>query len=339
MSRAITCTDVDRSLAEVDARTQGLEESGSGDIAVGPFGVLKIDAAPRETPSPHDSVLGPCQSAMVDPRPNEDMPSFEVPNNDIAISNETQTVPSVVDWFDPILGFNNTLHWADLFGLDFDSGNSLIMPQQPLIQPDFYLDNFLPESIPEQPPVSLPIHSQQPPEDPPLYTAEGLPQTEAVTIVEQEERYSIILSEVKSATEAQFLLKHFHDAVIHQMSFMPSGSKSPWTILQLPEAMRSLSELTYLHSGQLKHANMANLYGLMACSAYHLAATHTTLSDESPEYWMDLLERLKAKAKLHMQISLRDELKGDRKAKYKDQLMAILSMLALTVSWIRIFRY
>lgn len=154
---------------------------------------------------------------------------------------------------------------------------------------------------------------------------------EISTVVVQSEQSSIVLGEVKSVSEAQFLLKHFHDIVIPQMAFMPSRSKSPWTIMQLPEAMRSLSELTYLRSGILKHANAANLYGLMACSAYHLSTNPCVQTAQPQQYWEDLFERLKGKAKSHMQISLRDELIGPSKAKYKDQLMAILSMLAFAV--------
>ena len=91
---------------------------------------------------------------------------------------------------------------------------------------------------------------------------------------------------------------------------MPSKTKSPWSIMQLPEAIRSLAELTYMHSGTLKHANVANFYGLLACSAYHLAMNPSLQSMESQNYWESLFDRLKLRAKTHMQISLRDELKG-----------------------------
>jgi arginine metabolism regulation protein II len=55
-------------------------------------------------------------------------------------------------------------------------------------------------------------------------------------------------------------------------------------------------------------------------------------ADLDPIRGMQILEYASKRAKRHMQESLRLETSGDNKAKYKDQLMAIFSLIALAVS-------
>lgn len=331
LKQCLGSSSVDGSLAEIDSRTNDPQGSKDGNVAIGPFSVLDFrdDSCNASSDpgivTPETTILGADSS-------NADMSNVTLATDYSQMLNEMQPPPSIMDWFDPILGFDNTLHWADLFGLDFDNENSLLVPQQPPTQPELSLGFGLDDTPPELRTENIGLQHTQPRNDHTLARIQEQNETQATECGIEQEPHKITMTEVKSTSEAQSLLKHFHDLVIPQMSFMPSKSKSPWMILQLPEAVRSLAELTYLQTGALKHANAANLYGLLACSAYHLAASSATQSSETLEYWEDLFSRLRGKAKIHMQISLRDELKGPGKAKYKDQLMAILSMLACAVS-------
>jgi arginine metabolism regulation protein II len=309
---------VDASLAELDALTKLTPTTKNGNVSVGPFGVLRT-AAP---------------SCEINAEAVQDTDNHtQLPDISLEISNPFQPAP-VGDWFDPILGFDSTLHWADLFGLDFDDDNALLMQNQPSMQAESMLDGLLQINDHTLLIDSIPIGPQQNLDDTLTSNTQGLNDASAanLSLVVSRDQHPIALVDIDSVSEAQFLLKHFHDAVIPQMAFMPSKSKSPWTIMHLPAAMRTLSDLSYMHTGTVNHANTANLYGILACSSYHLSVRPSTEMSDSLEYWATLSNTLKENAKRHMQISLKDELKGSKKAKYKDQLMAILSMLALTVS-------
>ncbi|KAJ4298018.1 hypothetical protein N0V90_005917 [Kalmusia sp. IMI 367209] len=320
-------SSVDESLAQIDARTRELQPHEEN-ISIGPFSVLKIAI------SAHESDSSPAQitnqpSTQIMPTQIDNAINVEQHTDNVAVPQAFDSAPSLVDWFDPILGFNDTLQWSDLFTLDFDAGNSLLMPQYAPNYPEHELGMLLPDDdvilsdgILREP---IPLVAN----DHPSSASTQVPNdTIASNVVVETESCRISLTEVDSATEAQFLLKHFHDFVIPQWSFMPSNTKSPWIIFQLPDAVKSLSELTYLRTGTLKHANAANLYGILACSAYHLAVNSSGQTTKEPEYWMSLFTCLKTQANKHMQVSLREELRGTRKAKYKDQLMAILAMLS-----------
>lgn len=333
---------VDASLADIDARTKDPEELEDVEFAVGPFGVFCSGNA-REPMLEQEAFhhvqpyLESDQPAIEDSGSSMNiMPDEDVPPIPSQMADLPHQVPSLVDWFDPILGFDNTLHWADLFDLDFGDGNNLLQPN-PVNSLDFY--SF---ETAEQATGPLSCHQNLNSMLGPLngssaHTADVLAEHEA-----SDSRISQAtlnhLSDLKSVEEAQFLLKHFHNSVIPQMAFMIQSSKSPWRILQLPDAIRTLSELTYLQTGSLKHANAANFYALMACSAYHISARPSLDPIAQPkEYWQNLFNRLREASKTHIQISLREELKGPRKAKYKDQLMAVLSMLAASVRLIPVY--
>lgn len=131
--------------------------------------------------------------------------------------------------------------------------------------------------------------------------------------------------------EAPALLRNFQDHVIPSMAGLPFGSKSPWRILNVASAVQTLAELTYLGQSNIQHAKLANIFGLLAASAFHLASNPSSPSMQSPEHWMELFEAARSKAKSHLQHSLRFEISGPTKAKYKEQLMAILSLTASCV--------
>jgi arginine metabolism regulation protein II len=293
---------VDESLAEIDAKTKDVAILTSPHLSIGPFGVLDLNAMARE----------------------EESCDFNQSTEGVDSVSEIQATPSSSGLFDPILDVGDTLQWADLFELDFEN---ILMTQEvadgsgaPKSTTDMFTSIFNDDQFAQQADSSPPndLEGQSPAQN----CGSGM-----------EPEYSpVILSGVSSVQEARNLLKHFQDCLVPQMSFTLASSKSPWRTLNLVEAVHTLAEMSYLGTGNVMHASAANLYALLGCAAYHLSANPTIQSGETIEYWGNVFSRCTEKAKIHMQISLRHELKGARKAKYKDQLMAILSMLASAVS-------
>lgn len=142
---------------------------------------------------------------------------------------------------------------------------------------------------------------------------------------------STIMDDQDLKNEAPFLLKHFSEQVIPSIGALPFNTKSPWQILNVSAAVQTLADITYLNR-RVKHANVANLYGLLACSAYFLASNPCSPVVSNATYWSDLANKAGIKAKEHVQKSLQYELASGDKAKYKDQLMALMSNLSYSLS-------
>lgn len=135
----------------------------------------------------------------------------------------------------------------------------------------------------------------------------------------------------------QKLLRYFRDQVIPRFSAIPDGHKSPWKILNASAAVQTLAEMTYLGSDGVKHANLVNLYAVLAISAHCLACAPEDTS-QPIEYWQELSTQASTQAKAHLQVSLQNETQGIGKCKYKDQLMMILAMASYAVRfWLLLF--
>ncbi|KAF4990261.1 hypothetical protein FGRMN_8569 [Fusarium graminum] len=134
-------------------------------------------------------------------------------------------------------------------------------------------------------------------------------------------------------TDAPLLLKHFNDDVISQMGSLPINEKSAWKTLHYPSAIITLSELTMLDvsKSQIKRANLATFYALIAVSAFHLSLNSITFPKfvRPGDHWKSISSRTYEAAKQHFKLSLEKESQpGPHKAKYKEQLMAISAVLA-----------
>lgn len=140
------------------------------------------------------------------------------------------------------------------------------------------------------------------------------------------------ITEAEVLEDAKVLLKHFKDIVVPQFAPLPMTSKSPWEILVLRAAVQALSDMTFLQSAGIKHANQANLFGVLACSAYHMMKTQSTTAAIPLVRGEQILQYASRRAKKHLQDSLKLETSGSHQAKYKDQLMAIFSLAAHAVS-------
>ena len=128
--------------------------------------------------------------------------------------------------------------------------------------------------------------------------------------------------------DGQTLLRHFRDVLIPHFAPLPMTRKSPWETLIWSSAVQTHAELTYLGSTTVKHASRATLFALLACSAHWLSRTPDVFPTEKA---VEISECCAKRAKSHLQSSLQTETSGVEKAKYKEQLMAILSLIALAV--------
>lgn len=285
---------IDASLAEVDLRSRDPDRQLDGDIVIGPFAVLDFTfTAPQPQTRPEVVMSREDELASTEP-----LPAAEPAGSIIA---EQIPDPSPVSIIDSLSQMDDFLHWSDL--LSFSPDNAGLTTHPTLSMPNdlsFDLSNEMglfqdPRNVQEEPTVIL--SSQKASEELASTTQDVL-------------------------KDAQFLLRHFQDVVIPQIMAIPFGQKSPWKILNLPAAVMAFGDTTFLGTGGVSHARLANLYGILACSAIDLALKPPTELVESTECWRRLANQTYQLAKEHIQISLQQETNGPNKAKYKDQLMA-----------------
>ncbi|KAJ5790613.1 transcriptional regulator family: Fungal Specific TF [Penicillium psychrosexuale] len=283
---------IDASLAEVDSRLRDPERSLDGDIVIGPFAVLDFSSAPQ--------------------KPQESVHEIEPVKSDINFAVEAETMapeelqePSPLDSLSQIDDF---LHWSDL--LSFELG-----------QTEFAANGAL--STPND--LSFDMSHEM-----------GLPADlnhtdELQTFTTQYAPAELISTDIDALKDAPCLLKHFQDIVIPHIMAIPCRQKSPWKTLNVPAAVVTYSDSTFLGTERISHAKLANLYGLLACSAIHLVLNPAAISTKPPGYWWKVATQAYLQAKDHMQTSLHSETQGLKKAKYKDQLMAAFILIQYTI--------
>ncbi|KAI9370259.1 fungal-specific transcription factor domain-containing protein [Aspergillus egyptiacus] len=299
------------SLAEIDSRTRDPDCPPVGDVVVGPFAVLDFASdAPQDMQQP--VIQGKDAQEPEDPEPAPRSPPETVPS-DPGIPQETPIEQS--------LGLNDSsayiddfLHWSDILGLS---------PEQPgFFQPsmpemDMYFADLHPAPAPAPTTES---HAFRMPED--------IPQPESMAVMTPPRSAAEMVStflDAAALADAPFLFKHFNDSVVPSMMIMPLGDKSPWRILNLAGAMATYNDLTILASQNISHARLANLYGLLACSAAHLAV------DPAAKQWRQAATQMFEQARDHLQKSIKHETREPKRAKYKDQLMATCCLIEYTV--------
>lgn len=294
----LTSGSVDASLAEIETKAKDAEWSSTGDIVVGPFGVLNSNttiSVEIAQPTPPDEMRAPAEPIM--PR-----------------------LPDSLSWplVDSLLNPGEHLHWADIFNLESGSWGAL----------DYH-------DFTSGAPISeTGIHDMSQGHDQGGAATHGCIEGQhdmELMITPQQTSADSVSPSVDILPDAPFLLKHFQDHVVAQMMSLPIGQKSPWSIINIPAAALTLSDLTYLGNQNVNGARLANFYSILALSAYHLARNPSNESIHSSEHWKRMVNQAYTLAKDRMQQSLRTEVHGVGKAKYKDQLMAISGMTAFSV--------
>ncbi|KAK4493882.1 hypothetical protein PRZ48_015067 [Zasmidium cellare] len=290
---------IDSSLTEIDNKSKEASTADE-DICVGPFGVLNFNRPAVEP------VLEP--EVEDDPMVSIDQPPPQEP----VLDNVT---PMTMDSW---MGLDDTLQWADLFGFGTDS---IFAPSNNTFDPLLDMsgnDNLFID------PQALSGNDQGASH---TYNALAGSGSRLASIDQP------TLTTMDVLNEAQVLLRHFKDTVVNRLVSLPVTSKSPWEIIMIQEAVNTLGHLTYLDSATVTCAKKATLFGILAISAYHLSKKPPPIGfATTSQDLQQLINTASSEAKLNLQQSLKSELHGSSKAKYKDQLMAIECLLALAVA-------
>lgn len=278
---------------EIDNTSRDLDDQTDGEIAIGPFGVLNLT---RDTAVP-DQNKG--ENA-------HEIAGMKLGNTE-SVSDLTDAPFPELSTAEEVLGNLDTyLQWADIFNLDPPPVGWTLTP--PISGFEEYGTIVTPPSSADLPfldPQLEGIHAELTPHD-----LEGLD----------------ILG------EGPLLLRHFNEHVVTRIIWLPMTQKSPWTILNIPHAMLTLDQITYMGQATVKHASLGNLYGILACAAFHLSANPNLIPDRPDQYWTRLSAAAYEEGKSHVNKSLELEHEGPQKAKYKEQLMAMISVTTFTVS-------
>ncbi|KAJ5655321.1 hypothetical protein N7507_007271 [Penicillium longicatenatum] len=304
---------IDASLAEIESRSRDTDRATDDDVVIGPFGVLNFSSSSTEPQAQSRAQLlaqQPLESIVS--QEDETISSDPGPSLGLADAVDPEEIQdtSPLSIMDSISQMDDFLHWSDLLGFNLDPSGFATYPNLSM-QPDmsFNLDNdtgLLPFAS------TVNNNSMQAP-------------------TPQQTPMELVSTPADLLQNAQFLLKHFQDVVIPHIMAIPFGLKSPWKILNLPAAVVAFGDSTFLGTDGVSHARLANLYGIIACSALDLALRPQDGVLESSDHWHSTASQLYQNAKDHMQISLQHETQGPRKAKYKDQLMSanILTQYAI----------
>ncbi|KAJ5771070.1 uncharacterized protein N7511_003121 [Penicillium nucicola] len=120
--------------------------------------------------------------------------------------------------------------------------------------------------------------------------------------------------------EGWTLLSHYKDQIVPLISPLRRGQESPWISLVIPCAVTTLGELTI--NGSVNHARLALLNAVWGNSSFHLGN-----SVSCPADWKASGEMYLKRAQHHFQKCMEETcLSTSKKSKYKEILMAILSL-------------
>ena len=129
------------------------------------------------------------------------------------------------------------------------------------------------------------------------------------------------------STHAHFLLDHYKSQMGKLFSPL-RVRKSPWSILHFPRALSALAELSIFKT--TKHAHTSLLYSVLAVSAFNWDNINRDQRG-STTYMRSIGEGFRQGAKKELERTCETELAGEKSSKYKDILMAILTMVTISV--------
>lgn len=127
--------------------------------------------------------------------------------------------------------------------------------------------------------------------------------------------------------DALFLLSNYKDSVITNYLSPLIRDKTLWHVLHVPNSLATLGSITM--GDAPGHASLAIFYAMLAISAFCLRGES---SGNAGSFWSSKGMEFKAKAQQHLAQMLRDICKGPKRSKYKQVLMALMTMATATVS-------
>jgi hypothetical protein len=122
--------------------------------------------------------------------------------------------------------------------------------------------------------------------------------------------------------DAVLLMKHYATTVLRGMTPY-RHSKTPWHILFLPYVKGYLAALTL--GEYMDQASLCAFYGTLSISASSMGGIHNSIK------WLERGTTYKQKACVHCQVMLNTAYDMPKKAKYKSILMALLTMVQLSI--------
>ncbi|KAK5992072.1 Arginine metabolism regulation II-like protein [Cladobotryum mycophilum] len=131
----------------------------------------------------------------------------------------------------------------------------------------------------------------------------------------------------KLPENAEPLLRYYKQHVLEHGLMLQAKQKSPWKIMFFPCALQTFAELHLWSS--TSHTRAAILYALLANSAFQLHNSQP-LGNVWPT-WFETASKYQEIAKKHLRYALQTELLGPRQAKYKQLLMAVLSVAMISL--------
>ncbi|GAV29371.1 hypothetical protein PMKS-002853 [Pichia membranifaciens] len=125
---------------------------------------------------------------------------------------------------------------------------------------------------------------------------------------------------------ARYLLNYYIEDVADMMTVIPLA-KNPWKFIYFPRALMAVGELASL--GRTSNARNGLLNALLAVSAFNLQSKFVRGSDEM-KYYVDLGIQLRRQANEFVDRCMEEDILSQ---KYKDVLVAVLSMVTIDVVW------
>ncbi|OQE11735.1 hypothetical protein PENVUL_c002G06509 [Penicillium vulpinum] len=122
--------------------------------------------------------------------------------------------------------------------------------------------------------------------------------------------------------DAVFLLKHYVSAVISLMTPL-RHSKTPWHVLFIPHTKSCLAGLAL--GDDMSHASLCAFYGTLAISAFSLGGVSRS------QTWSEKAIIYQQKAQQYAKMMLMTAYDVPKVAKYKSILMALLTMIQVTM--------
>lgn len=122
--------------------------------------------------------------------------------------------------------------------------------------------------------------------------------------------------------DAVFLLKHYSTTILRSLTPF-KHSKTPWHILFIPQVKSSLAALTL--GERMDHANLCLFYGTLAISALSLVGVSQS------QMWLEQGKLYKQHAREQLRLMLKTAYDVPKTAKYKSILMALLTMVHISI--------
>ncbi|KAF9893673.1 hypothetical protein FE257_009841 [Aspergillus nanangensis] len=284
--------DIDPNQALLQLDEESLLEQPFYPLSRGPFGVFPAQSL---QPSPPENALSQPENPIPPPEP---------------------CIPDADSIEQPYTVSDETIDLLDSLPLDFSLNNEL--DESALLDPESisFVDSLLFPEINANDLISRPYN-----------VPDTVPTPQVQHRIPSPRLFYPIHQSSRLPEDSWFLLANYRDRVIPLLAPLNTTKKSPWHHLIFPCAMTTLAEITM--GGTISYARSSLLYILLATSA-----THVQLASSSPagELSAITIQYYKQRAWHDLKCCLQKEVSSPvKRAKYKDVLMALISMAILNV--------